>query len=204
MRSQIATVSSVCPSWFFTIVAGDIGGVPQPPPPTRRNGQLWLPPLHDLSLVAATFSPLFVGLIFHGVCIKRGWFRRMAVPLDRGARLRGQPIFGPNKTYRGVVAVALGAAAGYTLQGAFPSLQPPGLRSLSFPLLPFFGFVVGATSMLGELPNSLLKRQLGVDAGAPGGGWLAPAFYVLDQVDFLLGAWLVVWPWVSPSRSRVL
>jgi hypothetical protein len=29
-------------------------------------------------------------------------------------------------------------------------------------------------------------------------------FYLLDQVDFLLGAWLVVWPWVSPTLPRVL
>jgi hypothetical protein len=157
-----------------------------------------------LSLVAAAFSPLFVGLLFHGICIKVGWLRRIAVPLDWGVRLRGQPLLGPNKTYRGVVAVALGAAAGYTAQGMFPSLQAPGLRSLSPPLLPLFGFVLGAASMLGELPNSFLKRQLGVAAGAPGRGWLAPAFYVLDQVDFLPGAWLVVWPWVSPSWSRVL
>jgi len=129
---------------------------------------------------------------------------RLATPIDRGARFRGRPLFGPNKTYRGVVAVGLGAAAGYALQGCFPSLQAPGLQSLPVPLLAVFGFLLGVVCMLSELLNSLLKRQLGVSPGAPGSGWLAPAFYVLDQVDFLLGAWLVVWPWVSPSWPRVL
>jgi hypothetical protein len=160
--------------------------------------------LHDLSLVAATFSPLFLGLIFHGVCIRIGWLRQLAIPIDRGTRLRGRPLFGPNKTYRGVIAVGLGAAAGYSLQGLFPQLQAPGLRSIPLSLLPLFGFLLGVAGMLSELPNSLFKRQLGVVSGGSGSGWLAPALYVLDQVDFLLGAWLVVWPWVSPSWSRVL
>lgn len=160
--------------------------------------------MHDLGLVASTFSPLFAGLVYHGVCIRLGWLRWLAVPIDRGARLRGQPLLGPNKTYRGVVAVAIGAAAGYTLQGLFPDLQPPGLRSLPLPLLALFGFLVGVASMLSELPNSLLKRQLGVAAGASGRGWLAPAFYVVDQVDFLPGAWLVAWPWVAPTWPRFL
>jgi hypothetical protein len=38
------------------------------------------------------------------------------------------------------------------------------------------------------------------------GGSRSPAtalFYVLDQIDLLLGAWLVVWPWVRPSASLV-
>ena len=57
--------------------------------------------------------------------------------------------------------------------------------------------------MLSELPNSFLKRQLDIAPGAPGGGPAMLFFYVADQVDFLLGAWLVVWPWVAPTLSRV-
>ena len=29
-------------------------------------------------------------------------------------------------------------------------------------------------------------------------------FYVADQIDFLLGAWLVAWPWVPPTPLRIL
>ena len=160
--------------------------------------------MHDLTLVASLFGPLFVGLIFHGFCLKFGWLRSVAVPIDRGARLRGRPLFGANKTYRGLLAVALGAATGYALQSAAPELQPPALRALPTLGVAVLGFALGGAAMLSELLNSLLKRQLGIAPGAPGRGLATMMFYLLDQVDFLLGAWLVAWPWVSPTLPRVL
>jgi hypothetical protein len=66
------------------------------------------------------------------------------------------------------------------------------------------GSAVGAASMMSELPNSLLKRQLDIGAGKPGRGLAAPFFYFYDQVDFLVGAWLVMQLWVTPSWSLVL
>jgi CDP-diglyceride synthetase len=149
------------------------------------------------------FGPLFVGLIFHGLCIRFGWLRSLAVPLDRGALVRGRPLFGANKTWRGVIAVALGSAAGYTLQSLVPALQPIVFRALPAFRVAALGFALGAAAMLSELANSFLKRQLDIAPGAPGGGPATPFFYVLDQVDFLLGAWLMVWPWAAPTPARV-
>jgi hypothetical protein len=111
--------------------------------------------MSELTLVASLFGPLFVGLIFHGLCIKFGWLRSLAVPIDRKALFRGRALFGANKTYRGVISVALGSA-------------------------------------------------LDVAPGSPGGGPAMLFFYVVDQVDFLLGAWLVAWLWVPPTPLRVL
>jgi hypothetical protein len=58
--------------------------------------------------------------------------------------------------------------------------------------------------MASELLNSLWKRQLDVAPGAAGTGAGAALFYLIDQVDFLIGAWLVVWPWVEPTLGRLL
>ena len=159
--------------------------------------------MSELALIASLFGPLFVGLILHGLCIKFGWLRSLAVPIDRSARFRGRALFGANKTYRGVIAVALGSAAGYSLQSLVPQLQPAVFRTLPTFSLASLGFALGAAAMLGELPNSFLKRQFDIAPGAPGSGPAMLFFYVLDQVDFLLGAWLVVWPWVAPTPSRV-
>ena len=126
--------------------------------------------MSELTLVASLFGPLFVGLIFHGLCIKFGWLRSLAVPIDRGALFRGRALFGANKTYRGVIVVALGSAAGYSLQRLVLELQPAVLRGFPTFGLASFGFALGAAAMLSELPNSFLKRQLDIAPGAPGGG----------------------------------
>jgi hypothetical protein len=157
----------------------------------------------ELGLVSAVFAPLFAGLVVHGLCIKFGWLRSVAVPIDRSVRIRGRRLFGANKTWRGVLAVALGASAGYCLQGAFPGLQPPAFRALPTSGLALLGFALGAAAMLAELPNSFLKRQLDIAPGAPGGGPAAVFFYVFDQVDLLLGAWPVVAPWFAPTLPRL-
>ena len=160
--------------------------------------------MRELAFVASLFEPLFVGLIFHGLCIKFGWLRALAVPIDRRVLFRNRPLFGANKTYRGVLAVALGSAAGYSFQSLAPKLQPPVLRALPLFALVSIGFTLGAAAMLSELLNSFLKRQLEIAPGAAAGGVGRLFFYVFDQVDFLLGAWLIAWPWVAPTLPRVL
>ncbi len=76
-------------------------------------------------------------------------------PLDGGRRLAdGRPLFGPNKTVRGVVGGVLAAGLAGQLVG--------------FGLLP--GLVAGVLAMLGDLATSWLKRRLGLASGgtAPG------------------------------------
>jgi len=58
--------------------------------------------------------------------------------------------------------------------------------------------------MLSELPNSMLKRQLGIAPGAAGGGILGMFFYVLDQIDMLIGVWVVLGLAVGVTAVRVL
>ena len=57
----------------------------------------------------------------------------------------------------------------------------------------------GFVAMLAELPNSFAKRQLGIGPGQAERGLRGVVFYALDQVDILLGAWLVL-AFVAPVR----
>jgi len=75
--------------------------------------------------------------------------------------------------------------------------QLPDAVRASTPLL--VGFLIGLGTVLGELPNSFLKRQLDIAPGSrrrsPGGVALA----VLDQGDLVLGIWVCLAPvWVMP------
>jgi CDP-2,3-bis-(O-geranylgeranyl)-sn-glycerol synthase len=58
--------------------------------------------------------------------------------------------------------------------------------------------------MLAELPNSALKRQLGIKPGQAGRGWASAIFYVLDQVDMLVGVWIVLGIAIGVTVSRIL
>ncbi|HKA21679.1 MAG TPA: CDP-archaeol synthase [Blastocatellia bacterium] len=152
-------------------------------------------------------SPLLVGLAFHGLCIKFGWLRLLARPIDAGATLRGRQRFGANKTWRGVVAVALGTAAGFGLQALLHCVGGGhSLEVLDYgnPAVVVLGLAVGAAAMLSELPNSLLKRQLGIAPGAASRGVLGVVFYALDQIDMLVGVWVVLGFVVGITAARVL
>jgi len=138
---------------------------------------------------AIAMAPLFFGLLTHGLCIRFGALRQLTRPISTR-------LFGANKTYRGLACVALGTAVGFVL--IRPSLlptEPPGLVLV--------GLCVGAAAMAAELPNSFLKRRLGIAPGSQASGARGVAFHVLDQVDMVFGAWAVLVWLVTPTWARL-
>ncbi|HSE39850.1 MAG TPA: CDP-archaeol synthase [Acidobacteriota bacterium] len=165
------------------------------------------PALHEFLSISYLLLPLLFGIAFHGFCIKFRWLNRLAKPIDRGITLRGRPLFGSNKTYRGVVAVALGTAVAVGLQVIFHKFSGPHdyeLINYGNPISVLIGFLMGAAAMLAELPNSFVKRQLGIVPGGVTSGIKAALFYFLDQVDMLIGVWIVMWPFVNVTILRVI
>jgi hypothetical protein len=157
--------------------------------------------------VSYLLSPLLVGLAFHGLSIRFGWLNSLRLPIDAGKTLRGKRLFGANKTYRGVIAVAIGTALGVALQGVLHhvhAIRTLELLNYSNPISLGFGLAIGAAAMLSELPNSLLKRQIGIAPGAQGRGMAGAVFYVLDQIDMLVGTWIVVGFAVPITATRLL
>jgi phosphatidate cytidylyltransferase len=96
------------------------------------------------------------------------------------------PVLSPNKTWAGAVAGALGALV-LTPAIGLMVLAPLGVE-LALWQLAVFGVVIGVVGQLGDLAESLFKREAGVkDSGAffPGHGG------VLDRLDSLY--------WVLPT-----
>jgi CDP-archaeol synthase len=157
--------------------------------------------------VSYLLTPLLLGLAIHGLCIKYGWLQSLARPIDGGLVLRGRRLFGNNKTYRGVAAVAFGTAAGVAVQIVLHRLgvaRHLELLDYSRPSVIALGLAFGTAAMLSELLNSLLKRQIGIGPGAAVGGTWGALFYVLDQVDMLVGVWIVLSLAVGVTGVRVL
>ena len=164
--------------------------------------------MKEFLALAYLFLPLLAGLAFHGFCIKYDILAFLCRPIDRGRSFRGKRIFGDNKTYRGLVVVALGTAIGFGLQSLLLH-RIASIRSVELFDYPFFkslglGLAVGVAAMLSELPNSFIKRRFEISPGSGARGWKGVIFYVYDQIDFLLGAWLVLAVVVPVTVERAM
>jgi hypothetical protein len=73
--------------------------------------------------------------------------------------------------------------------------------SAASPLL--FGFCLGLAGSLSELPNSFVKRQLGIEPGKLARGNQRGLFYFIDQVDVLVGVWLYLSTIMQVTSIRV-
>jgi CDP-archaeol synthase len=164
--------------------------------------------MREFYVIAYLFFPLLVGLALHGFCIKYDALAFLCRPIDRGRKFRGERIFGDNKTYRGVVVVSLGTVIGFGLQSLLlhriASVRSVELFDYTFFKSVTLGGAVGVAAMLSELPNSFIKRRFDIAPGRGAKGWKGVVFYVYDQIDFLLGSWLVLAIVVPVTAGRVL
>lgn len=145
-------------------------------------------------------APVVVAALVHLTVLRSRWLEPLRVPLDGGATFRGRRIFGDNKTVRGAVIMIGVSTLAMILQGVFrvPSFEYFDYGKVNLALT---GMLLGLGFVLGELPNSFLKRQLGVAPGAHGGAWHA----LIDQLDSVLGALLLLsLVWVPPLRVWVI
>ena len=110
---------------------------------------------------------VLAGLI-HSAWLRSPMSRRLAIPLDGGARFRGRRVFGENKTIRGFVVMIPAASLMFAILGAAAALSPAiagGLWPLTARGYAALGAWAGLGFMLGELPNSFVKRQLDIKPG---------------------------------------
>ena len=162
-------------------------------------------------------DPLHCGLFLMVAFVLAGllqslWLRSrvsqvLAIPLDGGRTFRGRPILGENKTLRGfvvmipaaalaVVAVAIGVSLA---RGVPPAslwqLTPAGYAAL--------GAWAGFGFMAGELPNSFVKRRLGILPGqAPASAISTAICFTIDRTDSIIGMLVAVTvavptPWMT-------
>ena len=147
------------------------------------------------TLACAVFVSLALAVagVIHVAWLRSPWSRRFDVPLDGGATWRGHRLFGANKTWRGLMVMPFGAAAAFGLAGhcrdALPAWLAAGIWDRPASQLALAGLLCGLAFMLAELPNSMLKRQLGIVPGQEARNRLLRAMCLLiDRTDSTLGA----------------
>lgn len=121
------------------------------------------------------------------------FLERYSAPMDFGLKWRGVRIFGPNKTWRGLLFGVLAALitgmvqqeyagqATAILSGYLHLDSTLKLPQMSMPL----AFLLGFGAMIGDAVKSFFKRRMGIESGQP-----AP---LLDQLDYIFGAFFFAW-----------
>lgn len=154
-----------------------------------------------LQLLWLALPIIAAGLVHLAVMKLDLWPGLRRMPIDGGLTFRGKRLFGDNKTWRGAVVTigttmlaAWGVEQVHACCWPLPTLVP---FAEDHPLL--WGLLLGTGYIVGELPNSFAKRQLGISPGAAGQGTAGRVFWVIDQLDSLAGMLLFVAPVWQPS-----
>jgi hypothetical protein len=157
--------------------------------------------LHDEPLLLVL--PVLGAPLMHAPLLRWDLAPWLAKPLDLGLVVRGTPLFGRNKTIRGAMAMTCGplvATVGLSKLPAYWERVPEPARQMG----PFqLGLRLGLGTSLGELPNSFIKRRLGVPPGGSAHGTAKWLLAVFDQADFLPVLWALLWSrWrISPREA---
>lgn len=137
------------------------------------------------------FAPAGVANMVPVIACRIPGLKHWNTPLDFGKKFRGKPIFGTNKTWRGLVSGTIVAMLIGLIQYR---VITSSVEETSFILLTtaFMGF--GA--LAGDAIESFFKRQVGVQ---PGEKW-----FPFDQIDYIIGGLLCVVFFVDLSLAEVL
>jgi CDP-2,3-bis-(O-geranylgeranyl)-sn-glycerol synthase len=153
----------------------------------------------DLTISASACAWFLLGAFVLAGMAQTAWFasplsRRFSQPIDGGATFRGRRVFGAHKTVRGFIVMIPAAAVTFAaLAAAAGDPAAAGLWPLTIAGYAGLGACAGFGFMAGELPNSFLKRQLGVAPGErPRHPVAAAAQFLLDRIDSGVGMLLAV------------
>jgi len=127
------------------------------------------------------FLPAYFANMCPVIFDRLGWLKFLAKPIDGGRTFNGQPLFGANKTWRGLAAGIIGGLIVTALQAfAYQRLFLYNLSLVDYSdVWIMLGILGGGGAILGDLIKSFFKRRVGIKAG---GAW--PIF---DQLDFIAG-----------------
>lgn len=144
-------------------------------------------------------GPIMAGII-NSIWCKSKYMKCLQIPMDGGKNLRdGRRIFGENKTWKGFLGYVVLNILCMVLLGLFcraveiedynmfykGTSNTPGNNCV-------IGLLLGLAYGLFELPNSFIKRRLGIVPGKSlTGAWKA-FFVFFDQADSVFGCVLVV------------
>lgn len=129
--------------------------------------------------------PVIFGGVLHMLVVTKDVLSVLKIPLN-------EKLFGANKTWRGVLLVPLLTMSGMIMLYPLELIQQSiwGWSVLEGHNLILLGLACGFAYVIAELPNSFIKRRLGIGPGQTPEKhrWL---FILMDQLDSIIGVAIV-------------
>ena len=143
-------------------------------------------------------GPILAGIV-NSIFCKINVLNSLKKPLDFNIKIKGKRLFGDNKTWKGLIGYIIFNIIFMILVGII--YKACNIEKLNFFYINhtntitynlLIGFLLGLFYALFELPNSFIKRRLGITPGKTITGSKKYFFIFLDQADSVFGVALVV------------
>ncbi|MDA1060981.1 MAG: CDP-archaeol synthase [bacterium] len=150
-----------------------------------------------LELLLKTFWFLLPAGIANMSPVLFKWIPFLNYPVDLNRKFKGKPIFGSNKTYRGLLFGTLTAIAAVYFQKVFyQDLSSISLIDYSNVNIYILGVLLGFGALLGDMIKSFFKRQMNIKSGK---SWVP-----FDQLDWIIGSLICVSFYIAISWQVIL
>jgi len=124
-------------------------------------------------------------------------FNFLNIPIDFGKKINGKPIFGKNKTIRGLLfGVIFGVIICFIQYLLYSSAFFKSLSTIDYSMWLILGILMGLGALIGDLAESFIKRRLKIK---PGG-----RFIPWDQLDFVIGAIIFTYPLINYTLLNII
>lgn len=129
-----------------------------------------------LPAYAANMAPVFAA--------RYKFVEPLNIPVDLGIKIGKRRLFGAHKTVRGFVVAIIAAVFTILIQTVLFSystyLQEISVIFYAGVNLAYYGVLLGAGALFGDLVKSFFKRRVGIPAGKD--------WHPFDEIDFVIGA----------------
>ncbi len=158
--------------------------------------------IKDLLFVLYFFAPVGLANMVPPILSKVAFLKDLNFPIDFNYQLRGKPIFGSHKTWRGLIGGVIVAILVLWLEvyifdhsHFIQSITPKDINYRTLPVL-LLGFLFGVGALMGDAVESFFKRQIGIESGK--------SLFFFDQTDYIFGAILTTFWIVSLDLRRYI
>lgn len=151
-----------------------------------------------ISMYLTAMSIILAG-VANMIFTKTKLYKRFRYPIDAYREINGKRLFGDNKTWIGFISMIVFNSIFqiicgliYNQSGINNMIDVYNTNSNTVQYNLLIGTLFGFMYVIFELPNSFIKRKLDIASGKTVSGIKGKIFFVVDQLDSMIGAMIII------------